>query len=86
MNLTSSVDQVRSVVLLIGMSQTVHQLPIYLRSHLISEVQRVHLVDQVRSVVVLIESQKNKDRVSRSAQISSGVDKNVSEEQRHFIL
>ena len=37
-------------------------------------------------MVLIVKSQKNKDRVSRSAQISSGVDKNVSEEQRHFIL
>ena len=47
----------------------------------------VNLVDQVRLVVVLIGmSQKKTDRPSRSSEISSGVDRNVSEEQRQFIL
>ena len=47
----------------------------------------VILVDRMKSVVVLIGmSQKKTDRPSRSGEISSGVDRNVSEEQRQFIL
>jgi hypothetical protein len=47
----------------------------------------VHFVDQVRSAVVLIAmSQKYKASSScRSGEISSGVDRNVSEENRSSI-
>jgi hypothetical protein len=66
-------DQVRSIVVLIEMSQNCKD---------------VIIVDQVRSVVVLIwMSQKYKDSPScRSDEISSGVDRNVSEVQWKFIL
>ena len=49
---------------------------------------KIHLVDQVRSVVVLIGvSQMYKDNPScRSGEISSGVERNVSEVQSQFIL
>ena len=47
----------------------------------------VNLVDRVKSVVVLIGmSHKKTDRPSRSGEISSGVDSNVSEVQRPSIL
>jgi hypothetical protein len=61
--------------------------PPVLDSICLRSTKTVHLVDQVKSVVVLIGMfQKKTDRPSRSGEISSGVDRNVSEEQTQFIL